>query len=322
LKSEILLADAAHTRTDLFVTISVLVSLIGVWLGWPWLDTVVAAFVVLLILRASFQILRNTASWLTDAGFVDPDEVESIALGVPGVLYVHRVRSRGTPDAGFIDLHVKVHPGMSTAQAHAIASEVENRLKAELSGVAEVLVHIEPGHEDELSDWERIAYDLRQIADGMALGLHDLHVHTLPEGGYAIELHLEMPGEISLRDAHQVAERFEGRVRLHWPRARSVITHLEPIATKVLKTAVLMDQSELEEIGGFVREQVGAQNLLEMQAHEVGHHRSVAFRIRMPAAATLDEAHARAEALESLLMARFPSLERVTVHAEPSLREE
>jgi cation diffusion facilitator family transporter len=146
LNSEILLADAKHTQTDLFVTLSVLFSLVGVWLGLPWLDTVVASVVVLLILRASFQILRNTASWLTDAGFVDPDQVEVIASGVPGVLYVHRVRSRGTPDTGFIDLHVKVHPGMSTAQAHAIASEVENQIKTELTGVAEVLVHIEPGH--------------------------------------------------------------------------------------------------------------------------------------------------------------------------------
>ncbi len=318
LNSEILLADAAHTRTDLFVTLSVFLSLVGVWLGLPWLDTVVASIVVLLILRASFQILRNTASWLTDAGFVDPDKVELIASRVPGVLYVHRVRSRGTPDTGFIDLHVKVHPGMSTAQAHAIASEVENRLKIELPGVAEVLVHIEPGHEDEPSDWERIAYDLRQIADGMALGLHDLHVHTLPEEGYAIELHLEMPGDISLREAHQVAERFEGRVRLHWPRAKSVITHLEPIVNKVLEPAVQIEAGMLAEITGFVHEQVGPENLLEILAHQVGSHRSVAVRIRMTAAATLGEAHARAEALESSLLARFPSLGRVTVHAEPA----
>jgi cation diffusion facilitator family transporter len=322
LNSEILLADAAHTRTDLMVTGSVLISLVGVWLGWPWLDTVVASVVVLLILRAAFKILRDTASWLTDAGFADPDQVEAIALNVPGVLYVHRVRSRGTPDTGFIDLHVKVHPGMSTAQAHAIASEVENRLEGELPGVAEVLVHIEPGHEEELSDWEQIAYDLRQIADGMGLGLHDLHVHTLPEGRYAIELHLEMPGDISLQEGHQVAERFEGRVRLHWPRAKSVITHLEPIATRLLQTAAQMDQGHLEEMDTFVRGEVGAKNLLEMQVHEVGGNLSVAVRIRMPASATLGHAHERAEALERALLERFPALDRVTVHAEPSSGDE
>ncbi len=321
LKSEILLADAAHTRTDLLVTASVLISLVGVWLGWPWLDTVVASVVVLLILRAAFRILRDTASWLTDAGFANPDEVEAIAREVPGVMYVHRVRSRGTPDTGFVDLHVKVHPGMSTSQAHAIATEVEHRLEAELPGVAEVLVHIEPGREDELSDWERIAYDLRQIADGMGLGLHDLHVHTLPEGGYAIELHLEMPGDSSLREAHRVAERFEQRVRRHWPRAGSVITHLEPIATRVLKPSSQADEGRLDEIAGFVRAQVGADNLLEMQAHEVGAHLSVAARIRMPAAATLGQAHRQAEALEAALLAEFPDLGRVTVHAEPYMED-
>lgn len=84
LNSQILIADATHTRTDLFITGSVLVSLLAVYLGWTWLDPLVAAVVVVLILRAAYGILRDTMNWLADASALDPDEIESLAMEVPG----------------------------------------------------------------------------------------------------------------------------------------------------------------------------------------------------------------------------------------------
>lgn len=124
LQSQVLLADAAHTRTDLFVTISVITSLVGASLGWTWLDPVVAGAVVILLFRAAFGILRDTSYVLSDVAVVDPHTVEQIALGVPGVTVVGGVRSRGRADVAYVDLNVKVDPAMDTAQAHSVASEV------------------------------------------------------------------------------------------------------------------------------------------------------------------------------------------------------
>ncbi|MCI0540136.1 MAG: cation diffusion facilitator family transporter, partial [Verrucomicrobiales bacterium] len=73
LNSEILLTDAKHTQTDLYVGASVLVSVFGVWLGFPWLDVLVAAGVIGLIVRAGYSILRDTARWLTDVAAADPE---------------------------------------------------------------------------------------------------------------------------------------------------------------------------------------------------------------------------------------------------------
>ncbi len=317
LNSEILLADAAHTRTDLYVTISVIFSLVGTWLGWSWLDLTIAGVVVLLILRAAYQIIRDAAGWLTDTMIADPETVETIAQSVPGVLFAHRIRSRGAPDAGFVDLHVKVHPGMSTSQAHAIASEVENRLKAEIPQVIDALVHIEPGQHRSLSDWDQIAYDLRQVADGMGLGLHDLHVHADREGNYVIELHLEMPGELFLGEAHGLAEQFETRAQSMWPRASTVITHLEPITPAVLPVVTGPIGPLKVDLAEAVRDQVGPENLLELKLLTVGGHHSAAIRISIPAAVTLAEAHVQAETLERELLNRFPDLYRITVHVEP-----
>jgi cation diffusion facilitator family transporter len=317
MNSEILLADAAHTRTDLYVTLSVIASLVGVWLGWAWLDLVVASAVVLLILRAALRILSDTAASLSDVVAADAERVAQVAERVPGVLYVHHVRSRGTRGAGFVDLHVKVHPGMSTSQAHAIASEVERRLKESIPGVVDALVHIEPGRHDGASDWERIAFDLRQIADSMAVGLHDLHVRAAADGDYTIELHLELPGDLSLGDAHDLAEDFESRVKARWPRAGSVITHLEPIAEAVLPQEGGVGSQLEGQIRSALLAHLKEADLLELRTHLVGDHINLAVRFSQPAGQPLTQAHRLAEAVERDLLARFPQLVRVVVHVEP-----
>ncbi|NJN44395.1 MAG: cation-efflux pump [Anaerolineae bacterium] len=317
LNSEILLADAAHTRTDLLVTLSVLGSLAGVWFGLPWLDSLVAGVVVLLIIRAGIGILRDSAGWLTDAVAVDAEQVEQIAQSVAGVLYVHRIRSRGTSDSAFVDLHVKVHPGMSTEQAHAIASEVEHQLREKLPNAVDALVHIEPARERDAPRWDRIAYDLRQIADGMGLGIHDLHVQASDQGGYALEMHLEMPSDISLGDAHILAEMFEKRIMEASSRPHTVITHLEPLSRRVLLAEQHIDYSLETEIRAAIASHVGAQNLLELKTYNHDHHISVAARLCMASDLSLAEAHNVAEDIERDLLTKFPNIYRVTVHVEP-----
>lgn len=316
LKSEILLADAAHTRTDLLVTLSVLGSLVGVWLGLPWLDSVVAAGVVVMILRAAVEILRVSAGTLTDAVALKPDQIEQVAQNVPGVLYVHRIRSRGNAEAVFVDLHVKVYSGMSTEQAHAVASEVERQVKDQIPNAVDVLVHIEPARERQAPRWDRIAYDLRQVADGMGLGIHDLHVHTNEQGGYALEMHLEMPANISLGEAHGLAEAFEKRVYAASTRPDTIITHLEPLDREVMQPESRIDPTFEAEIREVISTYVG-ENILELNIYFSKHHANVAVRICLPTHMPLTEAHTVAENIERDLLTKFPNVYRVTVHVEP-----
>ncbi len=320
LNSEILLADATHTRTDLWITGSVLVSLVGVWMGWGWLDLAVASGVVVMILRAAFGILRDSAGWLTDTVAADADQIEAVARSVAGVWYVHRIRSRGTPGAAYVDLHVKVHPGMSTIQAHAIASEVERRLTTELPNVADALAHIEPAPQPGANDWQRMAYDLRQIADGIGLGLHDLHIHADHQGDYAIELHLEIDGDTMLAQAHALAETFEQRVRQRLPHATSIITHLEPLPEVMLHPDDRTNPQLVSQVERALAGLVGDDNVLEVQCHIVRGQLSVAVRLQLSADLSLAAAHTRAEAIEHELLAHFPALARVVVHAEPHNR--
>lgn len=317
LNSEILLADAKHTQTDLYVTVSVILSLVGVGLGWIWSDALVAAGVVFLIVRAAFSILSDTTRWLTDAKVADAAKVEQVARGAPGVRYVHRVRSRGAPDAAFVDLHVKVSPEMSTAQAHAVASEVERRLVAQLPNVLDALVHIEPASDNEYNPWERMANDVRHIADGMGLGAHDLHIHTDMDGVYTAEVHLEFLDNITLGGAHSLADQFETRVKQRWSQIERIITHLEPIHHKVLMSESTPDRILDAHIRKLLQQHVRADQIAEVGIYQFSRHLSALVKLSLPSQIPLEEAHEISEIIEASLLDNIPTLQRVTVHLEP-----
>ena len=142
--SEILLADATHTRTDLYVTGLVIVSMAGVILGVWWLDVVLAVIVVGFILKASIGILRYSITSLTDSVMVDPEKIEDAVMSVPGVRYVHNIRSRGASDAVYVDLHVKVDGSITVREGHDISAKVEDRLLVHGPDITDVVVHLEP----------------------------------------------------------------------------------------------------------------------------------------------------------------------------------
>ncbi|MBT3240388.1 MAG: cation diffusion facilitator family transporter [Chloroflexi bacterium] len=317
LNSEILFADAKHTQTDLFVTASVLVSMVGVRLGWAWLDLVVAAFVVLLIGKAAFEILGDTTRWLTDRAAVDPDLIEEIVYSAPGVRFVHRIRSRGNPGAIFVDLHAKVDPGMSTSQAHAISSEVERRIIEQIDNVVEAIVHIEPSKKERPTHWEKISTDLRTTADGMGLGLHNLHIHTEGDAGFIVELHLEMRGEMSLGEAHSLADQFEETVVKRWPQIVSITTHLEPLPADFFQSGENPDPKYVGDIRKLLLNHVQSEQILKLQCYRSSEHLHAAITICLDSKLSLKQVHAETENIENDLLKQIPGLSRVIVHVEP-----
>jgi cation diffusion facilitator family transporter len=143
LKSGVLLADAAHTRSDVYVSLSVIGGLVAVQLGWLWVDTTVALIIVVVIGKVGWEIIRRASNTLADSAVVDPAEVEKIALSVDGVISCHKIRSRGTDLATYLDLHIQVNSHMSLAEAHYLSHQVQDRLQEELD-VTDVVVHVEP----------------------------------------------------------------------------------------------------------------------------------------------------------------------------------
>lgn len=320
LKSDFLLADAAHTKTDLYVTISVVISLIATWLGFSWVDLLVATAVVLLIVYAAYEILKRTAYVLTDATVVQPDLLEHTATSVKGVQYAHRARSRGSAEAAYVDLHVKVDPAMSTTQAHAIASEVERKIKADVAGVVDAVVHIEPSKNPTPSIWEGLTVRIRAEADAMGIGIHDLHVHEEKSGAYHVELHTEVPAHLSLQEAHDLADELERRIRAAIPQVGEVTSHIEPLPEAVPDEEAPIDESYERmkvRIAKLTNAITGYGTAHSVQVHLVDGTLTATVHIILPGSEPLVRAHALAEEIERNLLTRLPRLKRVNVHVEP-----
>jgi len=141
LGSDFLLADAAHTRSDVLVTSTVLASLVLVRFGMPRVDAALSPAVAALIGRVGYQVFRRTVPVLVDASAVDEEHVQSIVRSVPGVVSVHAVRSRRAGDLVFLDMHLVVEP-TDTETAHALTEAVERALERAL-GHTSATIHVE-----------------------------------------------------------------------------------------------------------------------------------------------------------------------------------
>ena len=142
--SEILLADAVHTRSDLLTSASVLAALVASQLGWAFLDPIVTLVIVAWIGYSAFTVVRPALATLADEARLDPEAIDALAMEVPGVLDAHRIRTRGTRDEIFVDLHVQVDPACSVGQGHEIANAVEAAIRERWPEVVDVLAHVEP----------------------------------------------------------------------------------------------------------------------------------------------------------------------------------
>jgi cation diffusion facilitator family transporter len=146
-QSEILLADAAHTKSDVFASLAVLVGIGLVALGYPRADAAFTLLVAVVIARAGWRILKHTIPILVDERAVAEGTIRDITVSTPGVIDCFSVRSRGRTGEIFAELTITVEPTLNVEEAHLIADSVEHRV-ANAVGAREVVVHVEPHNRD------------------------------------------------------------------------------------------------------------------------------------------------------------------------------
>lgn len=144
LNSEVLLADALQTRGDVWTSFAVIAALAGARLGWPILDPLAALVVCAFIGYAGFQIATTTTRILSDETVISEADLETVVMSVAGVLGCHHIRTRGSADHVFLDLHVWLPPQTPLEDAHALSHVVKDRLMARYPQIADAIIHIEP----------------------------------------------------------------------------------------------------------------------------------------------------------------------------------
>lgn len=317
LHSEILLADSQHTRSDLWVSLAVIAGLVGVRLGFPWLDAVVGLVIAGVIAHAAYEILSDSANVLIDAASVPHDEIESLVRGLPEVQGVEHVRSRGQADNSYVDLHVQVDPDLSTEAAHSVAHAVQRKITATFPQVSDVMVHVEPVQSPH-ADHPDVGRTLQGIARSLGGSVHEVWAHTVG-GQYFVETHFEVPPNLSLAEAHALAEELEERGKSALPGVAEITTHIEPMGEAVPAAQPRFHtEKELLDRVRAITDGIcgaGAAHKIRVWAEKSGW--TVSLHIRLAGDMSIVEAHAISGRVEESLRREIPDLQRVVIHADP-----
>jgi cation diffusion facilitator family transporter len=149
LNSQILISDSMHTKSDIYVSIGVLASLAGVKLGLPPIIDPIASLVVSgFIIHAAYEIFKENSDVLVDRSVVDTEEIRNIVMSFEQIKDTHNIRSRGSRNNLYIDMHILVDPYLSIERSHELVHEIEETVKERINYSAQVIAHLEPFREE------------------------------------------------------------------------------------------------------------------------------------------------------------------------------
>ncbi len=311
-RSAALAANALHFGSDLAGSGAVLIGLLLVRAGYARADSAAALFVAVLVLLAATRLMKRNVDVLMDRAPADAEEAALAAIaGIEPAVTVDRLRMRQAGSRQFADVVITVPPGAAVGQGHAAADRVEEALHDALPG-SDVVVHVEPA-EDEAA--------IRDRAHAAALGVPSVReVHNVSVlrvgGGTEVSLHLKLPGDLTLEEAHQVATEVEQAITAAVPEVDSVQTHLEPLAEVGEGRRVADDSAERDLVLRIVREITGEEprelRFLRTDDGLVAH-----LTLALEGGSRLADAHARASEIEERIRRVRPEISDVVVHTEP-----
>jgi cation diffusion facilitator family transporter len=310
--SAALQANALHFGGDLLGSSAVILGLAGAAAGYPNADSIAALFVACLVLAAAVRLMRRNVDVLMDQAPVGAHEAAMGAIeGIDPPVHVRRMRLRQAAGRHFADVVVGVPPGAAVGQGHAVADSVEEAVRRVLPG-SDVVVHVEP-FEDEAEIRDRAhaaALSVRRVRE-----VHNVSVLHVGDRT-TVSLHLKLPGELPLDEAHRVAEEVERAIAVAVPEVESVQTHIEPLAEPGAGRPAAADEPEREDVERIVRELTGRRprslRFLHTDEGLVAH-----LTLAVEPSATLADAHARASEVENEIRTTCGRIAEVIVHTEP-----
>jgi cation diffusion facilitator family transporter len=316
--SPALAANALHFGSDLAGSLAVLLGTILVAAGHPDADALAGVLVAVLVIGLALRLLWQSVQVLMDRTSSHADErIRAALAGLREPLELRRVRVRHAAGRHFADLVVGVAPDKGVAQAHATADEVEDLVRSAL-GNADVVVHVEP-----------VAPEggLRERATAAAAAVPEVrevhNVRVMRVGNdYEVSLHVKLPRELSLAEAHDVIERLEAAVRAAVPELRTVHSHMEPLSRTDWASAPPAGDTTRERaaVEDAVCEMTGTRPM-SVNFRDAERGRVALVTITLPGEQPLPSAHHHAGRIEEAIRERCPGLADVIVHTEPEPAE-
>ncbi len=321
-KSLALEADALHFSTDIYSSAVVILGLLLVRIGESGghreylvkADALAALGVALIVLWVSTRLGKDTIDALMDRAPKGlADEIMDAARRVPGVVECRRVRVRPVGLVNFVDVVIGTPRSMPLEQAHAVASQVEERVRA-LHPKADVLVHFEPVSPPQETWPERI----QAIAGQQGLVVHEVRVRDTAARS-TVTLHLEVDPNLTLLDSHAVAQRLEDAIYAQLEGLEAVETHIEPrmgppTCGDSMPEFLPLVLERLHELAAEIPALRGTHNVRVLSQ---GGALAISLHCVFDGTLKIDQVHRLSSRIEDSLKLRVPGVESVHIHVEP-----
>lgn len=314
-ESAALAANAVHFASDFAGTLAVIVGLVFVRAGYDSADAWAALFVAGLVVVAAIRLMRQNVQVLMDQAPQEAAEIARDAIAaVEPRAEVRRLRVREAGGRAFVDAVIAVAPDAAVGQGHAVADNVERAIQKALPR-SDVTVHIE----------QRESADLRERATGAALSVrrvrevHNVRSVVVDGGRVELSLHVKLPADETLTDAHDIADEVEEAIRGAVPQIADVHVHLEPLAGALAGTRPPAHElQELHERLSAIAADVSGRAPLDLRLHREPRGIVAFLTVELPGGDTLAEAHEVAARIESRAESTLPDVAEVVVHTEPA----
>ena len=319
--SQALEADALNFRTDIWSSLTVLGGLILVWAGKQWAlpqlhlaDAIAAILVACIVLLVGARLGKRAVDALLDRAPLDlVERIRAAIAGVPEIRGPLSLRVRTAGARRFVDAAISIERGASFEGAHDVVDQVEERIR-QVAPEASIVIHAEPFRavDESLSD------AIRLIVARHAAGAHDMFIYDA-NGKRCVDLHLELPGEMSLVEAHATTERIESDLHEEFPHLGAIHSHVDPV--RPVRRDQIEVEEDLEQLAGTLAALAttipGIRDCRRVSTKRVRGRLWIFCYCSMDRRLTLREAHELGLELGRRARREISGIERLTVHAEP-----
>lgn len=212
-----------------------------------------------------------------------------------------------------VDIHVFLDSNISSENAHQIAIDIEKKVRT-LYPNARISVDTEPIKTDSESIWRSVK-DMAEGAPG-SRGAHNIHIQTV-DGKLYVDLHLEVSANMTVKQAHDVADDVEERIKTANPSVSGVTVHIESASERISRELSGVEtelESYIEDVAKRFPE---IKNVCNVRIRRFGNIIHVVLECQFDSRLTIKKAHEISNKLESMVKKAYPSVARIDIHEEP-----
>ncbi len=227
----------------------------------------------------------------------------------------HRLSVRITGKRTYIEIHILLDKNLTFEKTHRIASSVESEVHAVVPN-ARVTIHTEPENNPHENIWKQV----KEIAEGMpsSRGVHNIHIQEI-DGKLVVDLHLEVSGDMTLKQAHQISDELEKKIKKANPAIADITIHMESAADMVLREQTGVE-TELESHIQHIAERFPEiKRVSAIQIRKVADVLHVVLRCNFDADMDMNKTHTITAQLEQDIRKAYPQITRIDIHEEPEI---